>query len=134
MFIIKKKKILWPRKPLKCFIYKQIQEKEAKGEDFHQTFSGEGPPPQNRTWKRGAPISCIHTPRSVANEQGGKARTPRHEKHARFSQSQVPVERSLGDSGSASGWWRDLEVGRNAQFSQSWLRNLTVIHQSPDRT
>ena len=56
MFIIKKKKILWPRKPLKCFIYKQIQEKEAKGEDFHQTFSGVGPPPPKTEHGNEAPL------------------------------------------------------------------------------
>ena len=134
MFIIKKKKkILQPRRPLKCFISKQIQEKEAKGEDFHRTFSGEEPPPKG-TRKGSAPISCIPIPGLVPSEQGGKARTPRHKKHARFSQSQVPVERSLGDSGSGSVWWRDLGAGGDAQFSQSWLRNLTVIRQSPHRT
>lgn len=27
-----------------------------------------------------------------------------------------------------------LGAGGNAQFSQSWLGNLSAIHQSPDRT
>lgn len=109
--------------------------KRGKGRRFPPTPLWGGTPKQEHL-KEVPPISCICIPGSVVSEQGIKARTHKHEKYAHFSQSQVPMARSLGNSGSGRGWRRDgVGAGRggDTQLSQSWLRNLAVISQSTDR-